>query len=201
MRNFNYVSIVVLTVLLASCSSDPYKKERNHRDQVMSHISQKPEALDGEFDAKYNIANGRDGSSLIAVGTVRSESLNADDNVLLDKAIFKAKSKLVASAPSEFKKMVQQSIGDSTDNQDTGFEQSSILVTEVRALTGFRVEDSEMECKRFSEPTAVGDYRFIKVCKAIVRVPLANLEKAYKYTLKGKYGIEEKTLADQVAGK
>ena len=201
MKLIKSLTIVPILILLASCSSSPYKAETEARNKTLAHLSMKPEALDGEFDSKYNIANGKDGSSLIAVGTVRSESLNADDNVLLDKAIFKAKSKLVASAPSEFKKMVQQSIGDSTDNQDTGFEQSSILVTEVRDLTGFRVEDSEMECKRFSEPTAVGDYRFIKVCKAIVRVPLANLEKAYKYTLKGKYGIEEKTLADQLNSK
>lgn len=187
--------IICSLALLASCSSDPYKKERNARDITMQHISQKPEALDGEFDARFK-KSGKDGTEMFAVG-VTTGSLDDDEYTLLARSEFKAKVKLTQAAPSEYKSMVQQTIGDSVGGEGR-FDKADIAVTEVRALTGFHSDESDKECKRFSEPTVSGDYRFRKECRVIVRIPLVRLEAAFKYTLNSKYGVKEVTLADKL---
>lgn len=183
-------------VVLASCSSNPYKKETSSRDQTMKHISQKPEALDGEFDARFK-KSGRDGSDLFAVG-ITSGGLDDDEYTLLARSSFKAKLKLTEAAPSEYKSIVQQSIGTSAGGGEGAFDKSDISVTEVRALTGFYSEEQDKECKRFSEPTASGDYRFRKECRVIVRIPYSKLESAFKYTLASKYNIQEKNLTQEI---
>lgn len=199
MKKAMYVLSLSILVLVVSCSSSPYKVETEARNKTLAHLSLKPEALDGEFDSKYR-TSGKEGAYLKAVGSVRG-TLEDDENYLIQKANFKAKNKLIEAAPSEFKSMIQQSVGDSVNTTDGGYERADISTAEVRALIGFESNEEDNECKRFSIPTRYGDYNYVKECRSIVKIPLVELEKAFKYTLKSKYGVQDKSLTEQLKNK
>ena len=56
-----------------------------------------------------------------------------------------------------------------------------------------KTQFSDTQCVKTATPTMDLKYSFTTECRAIVRVPLANLAKAYNFTLARKYGISEQS--------
>jgi hypothetical protein len=181
--------IILSLVTLASCSSVP-KTGHDETDAVISHMS-KPKAVIGkDFEEKFK-RDGFIGGEYIAIGSVVN-NVNYHEGNMRIMAEADATSKLLTSAPTEFKKIVQRAIS-SLDGSNGSVEQNHISVTEVRALTGLKTQFDDVQCVNTAAPNTDLKYDFLKECRVIMRVPASNLMKAYNYTLDKKYGIQEQS--------
>lgn len=193
MKTFNSL---LLALLLASCSSSPFKETTREQDMVNEHLSQGVKYLEGEFDAKYS-KSGRSGAYVTAVGS-SIHPVEVNQKMVENAAIADAKFRLTESAPSEFRKEVQQAIG--TEIGGVGeFSQIDVSVSEVKNLTGIKVRYEDIQCKTRVEPTSDGGYRTMKECRALARVKAGELRKAYDFTVAKKYGVSKRKISTSVS--
>jgi hypothetical protein len=179
------LSLVVLT-LLASCSTSPFKEATKEQEMINQHLSQGAKYLEGEFDDRFFKA-GREGAYLKAVGTA-IYPIETNEKVIQSAAISDSKFRLTSSAPSEFKREVQQAIG--TEIGGVGdYSEISISVTEVKNLKGIKSKYEDVQCRTKVSPTGNGEYKTERECRAISKVKASELRKAYDYTISSKYGV------------
>ncbi len=181
---------------LVGCSSSPFKEETAQQNKINQHLSQGVKYLEGDFEEKYN-SSGRSGMYMTAIGTA-IYPVEKSQKVVESAAVTDAKFRLTESAPSNFKREVQQAIG--TEYEGVGdYSEISVSVTEVRGLTGIKVRYSDISCKTKVSPTSKGSYKTERECRAIAKVKLSDLKKAYSYTLDEKYRGKKKQIDRRVA--
>lgn len=177
---------------LVSCSSSPFKERTKEQGMVNEHLAQGVRFLEGDFDNKYS-KTGRTGVYVIAVGSA-IHPVETNQKMVENAAIADAKFRLTESAPSEFRKEVQQVIG--TEVGGVGeFSQVDVSVSEVKNLTGVKVKYEDIQCRTRVEPTSDGGYRTMKECRALARVKVSQLKKAYDFTISNKYGVSKAQVA------
>lgn len=181
-------AMVVLALFgIVGCSNVP-KTGHLETDAVISHMS-KPKAVIGkDWEEKFK-RDGLIGGEFVAIGSAVSHVNNYEGNMRLT-AEADATSRLLTSAPTEFKKIVQRVVN-SVDGNNGTTDQVHISITEVKALTGLKTNFEDSQCVTTATPTTDLKYDFLKECRTIMRVPVSNLAKAYSYTLDKKYGIKE----------
>ncbi len=183
MRNI----ILTISILgLASCAS-PQKTGDQGTDAVIGHMSKGPIVIGKDWDEKFS-KDGIIGDELVAIGS-KKDSNNMKEETMKVFAETDATGRLLTSAPTEYKKIVQRAI--STVTGDESVDINSYSVTEVKALTGMKTQFSDTQCVKTANPNMDLKYSYVTECRVIVRVPLANLDKAFKFTLSKKYGISE----------
>ena len=185
MRN---LLMVISLIGLTACSS-VQKTGDQSTDAVISHLSKGPVVVGKDWDEKFT-KDGAIGDEYVAIGS-KKDSNGMKEETMKVFAETDGTSKLLSSAPTEFKKIVQRAI--STVTGDESVDVNSYSVTEVKALTGMKTHFSDTQCVKTATPTMDLKYSFVTECRVIVRVPLANLAKAYNFTLSHKYGISEQS--------
>lgn len=174
---------------LTACSSVP-KTGHQETDAVIAHMS-KPKAVIGkDWDEKFK-KDGFINGEFVAIGSVTSH-VNDNEGRLKLAAEADGTSRLLTSAPTEFKKIVQRAVS-TMDSSYGSADQVHISVTEVKALTGLKTGFDDTQCVTTASPNTDLKYDFLKECRTIMRVPSSNLAKAYSYTLDKKYGIKEQS--------
>ena len=190
------LSLTILALVLASCSTSPFKETTKEQDMVNKHLSQGVKYLEGDFDSKYS-KTGRVGVYVTAVGS-SIHPVETNQKMVENAAIADSKFRLTESAPSEFKKEVQQVIG--TEVGGVGeFSQVDVSVSEVKNLTGIKVRYEDIQCKTRVEPTSDGGYRTMKECRALARVKASQLKRAYDFTVAKKYGVSKSKISKSVS--
>lgn len=169
---------------LMACSSVPKSSQDNRHELLFSHLAQEKRVLGNQFDSKFEkdgILNGE----YVAIASIKAP-IAENEKQLLTMAAADAKATLLESAPQQFKRVVQSAISTTMGGNGT-VDSSSISVNEVRALTGVTVNFADTQCVKYALPNESLGYDYIKECRAIARVPAANLFRAFKYTLDKKY--------------
>jgi len=184
--------IVSLTVL-ASCASN--KTGHEPTDAVIAHMSKPKVVVGKDWEEKFT-KSGLVNGEFVAIGLI-TKNINSHENSMKVTAEADATSKLLISAPTEFKKIVQRAI-QTVNGDDGSTDQMHISVTEVKALTGLKSEFDDAQCVTTAVPNTDLKYDFVKECRVIVRVPASNLMKAYNYTLDKKYGIAQQSQIQEV---
>ncbi len=182
--------IVVFSLLgLVSCSSTD-RKNTVSTDELVAHMSQEPKVIGKDWDPKF-LKDGFINGEYVAIGSSNSSNLdyyNRPARVLAESV---AMGRLLKSAPTDFKRIVQSAIN--TANGDQGnVQESQISITEVRALTGIKSNFDDVQCVTTGEPNRNMNYNFYRECRVILRVPSEELMKAYDFTLDNKYSIKQK---------
>lgn len=191
-----YFSFLALGVLLVSCSSSPFKEATKKQEMINDHLSQGVRYLEGDFDERYS-KTGREGAYIKAVGSA-IYPIETNQKLVESAAVSDSKFRLISSAPSEFKREVQQAIG--TEIGGTGdFSEISISVTEVKNLKGIKSRFEDVECRTKVSPTSNGEYRTERECRAISRVKASELRRAYDFTVSSKYGVSKKEVNRKLA--
>ncbi|MDD3412486.1 MAG: hypothetical protein PHY47_00635 [Lachnospiraceae bacterium] len=188
-------TMMIMCFFLIGCSSSPFKEQMEKQAIIMEHMKQGKQYIGGAFDQKFN-QSGSDGTNLRAIGT-STYPVTSNENLARSAAIADAKFRLIDSAPTEFKALVQRAIGNSLGYQGE-FNQIETSVIEVKGLRGIEVNENDVACKVASEPTTEGGYNTVRECKAIARVPMHQLNKAFDFTMEHKYGIQEKSSVEKI---
>ena len=176
-------------VTLVSCSTPPSKFDIQN-DQVVEHLNKPKKVIGQDFDSRFE-TDGLVGGEFIAIASV-TDKIDKNEKQMQIMAEADARSRLLNSAPTEFKKIIQNAVSTSTgDNGNV--ENIGITITEVRALTGLTSNFKDVQCVKYATPNHNMNYDYTKECRAIVRVPASELMKAYSYTLDAKYGIKERS--------
>ena len=176
-------------VTLASCSTPPTKTDIQN-DLVVEHMSKPKKVIGQDFDSKFT-QEGLVGGEYIAIASI-TDSIDKNEKQMQIIAEADARSRLLNSAPTEFKKVVQAVV--STSMGDNGsVENIGVTVTEVMALTGLTSNMNDTQCVKFIVPNHNMGYDYSKECRVIVKVSASNLMKAYNYTLDKKYGVKEQS--------
>ncbi len=190
-----YVILVSMIFALASCSSSPFKETTEKQEMVNQHLSEGVKFLEGDFDEKYS-KSGKTGIYIVSVGSA-IHPVETNQKMVESAAIADAKFRLTESAPSEFKKVVQQAIG--TEIGGAGnFSQLDVSVSEVKNLTGIKVKYEDVQCRTRVEPKSDGGYRTMKECRAVARVKEKDLLAAYDFTASSKYGVSKKQIEENL---
>lgn len=186
--------LVLASIGISACSSVP-QTGHQETDALISHMS-KPKAVIGkDWEEKFK-SDGLVGGEFIAIGSTISHVNDHEGNMRL-MAEADATSRLLTSAPTEFKKIVQRAMS-SVDGHTGTVDQGHISITEVKALTGLKTNFNDSQCVTSATPNTELKYDFLKECRTIMRVPANNLSKAYSYTLDKKYGINELSKINEV---
>ncbi len=182
--------LIIGLVTLASCSSVPKSKTDEQNDLVVEHMNKPRKVIGNDFDSRFE-KDGLVGSDFVAIASV-TDVVDKNEKQMQTLAEADARSRLLNSAPTEFKKIIQSAISTSTgDNGNV--ENIGITVTEVKALTGLTSNFKDAQCVKYATPNHNLNYDYTKECRVIVRVPASDLMKAYKYTLDKKYGVKEQS--------
>ncbi|MCM2350176.1 MAG: hypothetical protein NDI69_09145 [Bacteriovoracaceae bacterium] len=190
--------LVVGLVGLVSCASSN-KTGDPGTDAVIAHMSQGPKVMGKDWDEKF-LKDGFINGDYIAIGSATSRDIDYFQKPLRVNAESEATARLLRSAPTDFKKIIQRSLN--TLNGDEGSTQESqIMITEVKALTGMKSNFDDVQCVTRAEPRQDLKYNYVKECRVIVRVPALNLAKAYDYTLDKKYGIKQQNQLEDILQK
>lgn len=191
-----YIFLIGLTAL-ASCSTPPTKTDLQN-DLVVEHMNKPRKVIGQDFDPRFE-KDGLIGGEYIAIASI-TDKIDKNDKVMQVLAEADARSRLLNSAPTEFKKIIQSAVSTSTgDNGNV--ENIGITVTEVKALTGLASNFNDAQCVKFATPNHNLNYDYTKECRVIVRVSASELMKAYSYTLDSKYGIKEKSAIQELLKK
>lgn len=194
MKKF-WVLFILLGVI--SCSSNqfesPFDESTKSQNDIAEHLSQGEKYVGGNFDSKFT-STGRKGTHVYASGKSFS-AIDNDQSIAEKEAIFDAKNNLVQSAPSEFKSIVQRAIGNETGGS---FSQVDTSVTEIRSLTGIEVKNEDIECKVKMSPLPNGEYKTERECRALARVSVGNLKKAYDFTIESKYKVSKEDVVNEI---
>ena len=181
--------IISCTMLvLASCASTPQGRIDDQHEKIVEHMSKPKRVIGQDFETKFE-KDGLIGGEFIAIASI-VDDINKNNKQMQTLAEADARSRLLNSAPTEFKKIIQSAISTSTgDNGNV--ENIGITITEVKALTGLSSTFNDVQCVKYAIPNSNMNYDYQKECRVIVRVPASNLSKAYNYTLDKKYSIKE----------
>ncbi len=180
----NKLLIFLISAMLASCSNSPFKENQKYQKHITDHLSQGAKYVNGNFDEKFS-KSGQNGIYLTAIGKA-VYPLSRNQGVVEEAAISAARFKIVESGPTEFKIIVQKAIGNSLGNIGE-FSKIETSITEVKSLTGIKVSYNDIQCKIKTEPTENGGYNNTRECRAIAKVKMIDLVKAYDFTLERKY--------------
>ena len=192
----NLLMYGVIFIGLVSCSSSPFKETTREQEMVNEHLSQGVKFLEGDFDSKF-AKTGRTGSYVTAVGNA-IYPVDVNQKLVESSAIANAKFRLTESAPSEFRKEVQQAVG--TELGGIGeFSQVDVSVSEVKNLTGIVVAFEDVQCRTRVEPMSDGGYRTMKECRALAKVKASELKKAYDFTIASKYNVSKKVISGRIS--
>lgn len=186
MRN---VLLLVCVFGIVSCASN--KTGDPGTDAVIAHMSQGPKVMGKDWHEKF-LKDGLVGGEYVAIGSATTQDLDHLQSPLRVNAEAQATARLLSSAPTDFKRIVQRAI-DTLSGGDGATQESQIMITEVKSLTGMKSHFDDIQCVTTAVPSQNLKYRYIKECRVIVRVPAVNLAKAYDYTLDKKYGITNKS--------
>lgn len=189
--------VLLLTVILtlASCSSTPLELQMKRQELINEHLSQGKRYIKGDFAPRFS-TSGNDGIHVRAVG-ISVYPAGANEALTKSASVSDGKFKLIESAPSEFKSMVQRAIGNSLGH--TGeYNKIETSVSEVHALEGIESGANDTQCKIVVEPTVELTYRTSKECRSIVKVSVVNLRKAYDFTIERKYGLKKRSVVQDI---
>ena len=182
-----YLLLIGLTAL-TSCSTPPTKFDMQN-ELVVEHMSKPRKVIGQDFDSRFE-KDGLIGGEYLAIASI-TDKIDKNEKQMQTLAEADARSRLLNSAPTEFKKIIQSAVSTSTgDNGNV--ENIGITVTEVRALTGLTSNFNDTQCVKYASPNHNMNYDYTKECRVIVRVSASELLKAYSYTLDAKYGIKER---------
>jgi len=134
----------------------------------------------GIFDPSYN-ESGKDGLFLRTIGMAVYPASTSEATVR-SAAVADGKQKLITSAPTEFRSMVQSAMGNAmgfTGNLNS----IETTITNVSRLEGIEVNQRDIDCRLVIEPNVQGAFRNNRECRAVVRVPVLSIRKAFEYTL------------------
>lgn len=190
-----YLISLLLLVSVIGCSTSPFEQQTRRQNMINEHLAQGVRNLDGNFDARFS-TDGNDGMYLRKVGTA-VYPIGYNENLVRSAAIADGKFKLISSAPSELKSMVQKAIGNSLGYVGE-YNQIETSVTEVYALQGIDYSERDIQCKTQVTPTVSGSYKTERICKAIVKVTLVALTKSFDFTIEKKYGIKKKSQVQKI---
>ncbi len=200
MKNLSICFMNVAALSLASCASAPEEKQvvEVQNDIILKHMAEGKKVIGKDFDKKFS-EDGLINGEFVAIGSVKA-SYNTNEKSMLALATMEAKSTLLESAPSEYKKVIQSSL--SYVNNDNGaLDSVGIYVTEAKALTGIKVQFSDTQCIVYALPKMDVSYEYVRECRAIARVPATNLATAYKYTMDRKYKMEDQLKLKEIMHK
>lgn len=184
------VSMVILA-LFASCSTSPFREATKEQEIINEHLSQGVKYLEGDFEDRFS-KNGKDGVYLSAVGTA-IYPIESNQKLVESAAISDSKFRLVSSAPSEFRREIQQAIGTELDGVGD-YSEISVSVTEVKNLKGIKNKYEDVQCRTKVSPTSTGGYKTERECRAISKVKKSELQRSYDYTIESKYGVSKKKI-------
>ncbi len=175
---------IMLLGVLAGCSTSPFKESTEYQEKVSEHLASGIQYPEGDFEEKYTKSSS---SAMWLTSIGRSIYPLGSSQVLVESAASSAaKMVLIQSAPSEFKSIVQKAI--SNELGFTGsYSKVDTIVTEVKNLTGVMVRPEDISCKIRVEPMEDGSFRNSRECRALARVKVSELKKAYRYTIEKKY--------------
>ena len=189
------IGLIAMSLIMFGCSSSPFKESTKRSDMIADHMAKGKRYVGGDFDSRFN-SSGSDGFTVKSIGK-SLYPVNQNEELAKAAAIADAKFKLIQSAPSEFKTVVQKAVGNSLGF--TGeFNQIDMSLTEVHGLKGVIVKEEDVECKVVTSPNIQGDYDHLRECRAISQVPLSELNKAYDFTLEKKYGSIGKSSVEKI---
>lgn len=195
MQKFILLTMTFVAFFLVGCSSTPYQQLKERQELINAHLEQGKKYIGGEFDPRFT-AGGDDGINIRKVG-VAIYPAGSNESLAISAAVDDGKFKVIESAPSEFKSMVQRAIGNSLGF--TGeYNKIETSVTEVQRLSGIKTSRRDIQCKKVMEPTADLGYRRTLECRAIVSVEKRELQKAFDFTLESKYGIKKKSFVQKI---
>lgn len=190
MKTFSFVLMNITALSLVGCSSvqAPKNSVDIQNDIIMNHMAQGKKIIGKGFDSKFS-QDGLINGEYVAIGSVKA-TYTTSEKSMISMASMDAKATLLESAPSDYKKVIQNAL--SYVNNDNGTKDSvGIYITEAKALTGIKVNFSDTQCVVYAEPKADVSWEYLRECRAIARVPATNLSIAYKYTMDRKYKIED----------
>ena len=182
------VSLIALLIFLVSCASTN-KTGDAQTDALIAHMSQPERVIGKDWEEKFT-KDGFIGGDYVAIGSSTSRDIDYYQKPLRVNAESDATARLLRSAPSDFKKIVQKVIN-TLDGDEGSTQESQIMITEVKSLTGMKSNFDDIQCVTTAKPNQNMKYTFTKECRVIVRVPVSNLMKAYDYTLERKYSIKK----------
>jgi hypothetical protein len=185
---------ILFSTVLVSCASAP----KSHHEKILDHISQGKKYQDGEFNIKFKVS-GNDGMNVRSVG-ISVVPYEYNEMTAKAQAVSDAKFKLVISAPTEFKAIVQRAIGTSLGYQGE-YNQIETSISKVHNLQGIEVNESDVTCKVLSSPTRDGGYKYQRECRAIAKVSVLKLNEAYNFTTEQVYGVSKKNKVQKLLQK
>ncbi len=184
--------IILVLIGLSACSS-VNKTGDEKTDAAIEHLSQSKKPVGDDFKEKFKVDGFIDGN-YVAISSLE-DSQYANETNLRGMGEADAMARLLQSAPTDYKKIVQRAI--SSVNGDNGsFSSSFVAITEAKALIGLKSNFDDFQCVVYAVSTSDLGYKFIKECRTIMRVPVSNLMKSYSITLDKKYGIKEDDLQE-----
>ena len=185
-----WILISLITASIVSCSTGNKPLNNEAQQAILIHMSEPTRVIGKDFEERFK-KDGLINGEFVAIGSMTNQS-DSHEESMRGYAEAKARSQLLISAPTEFKRIIQSAISTAT-NSHGNVEDISISVTEVKALTGMVSRFSDMQCVTYATPNMGLTYDFKKECRVIVKVPAENLQKAYRYTLDKKYSIQEQS--------
>lgn len=188
--------VMVLCLIGVSACSTVNKTGHKVTDDVIAHMSQEPRIMGKGWEEKF-LKDGLVNGEYIAIGSATTQDLDHLQKPLKVNAESEATARLLRSAPSDFKKIIQRALN-TLDGDEGSTQESQIMITEVKALTGMKSNFDDIACVTSAIPKQDLTYKYVKECRVIVRVPAINLTKAYDYTLEKKYGIHKKNQIDEI---
>lgn len=189
---------IFLLIGFVSCSSVPKTGDQS-TDKVIAHIAEGPKVIGKDFDEKFT-KDGFVNGEYIAIGTATATSVNYNTKSLRLSAETDAMTRLLRSAPTDFKRIVQKVLN-SVANNDGASSETAVSITEVRALTGLRSNYDDIQCVQTAIPLENGRWGFEKECRMILRIDAVKLNEAYDYTLSSKYSIKRKNEIEDMVNK
>jgi hypothetical protein len=195
-------AIMILMLLgVIGCSSTP-KTGDAETDKVLAHMRKGDFVVGKDWEQKF-LQDGLIGSEVVAIGSSARSVLGANKISVANLRLMAetdARERMLLSAPSEFKRLIQKAI-QSVDNDEGTVDASSVSISEVKALTGIRNNFNDFQCVKTAHPTEDLKYSYSTECRLILRVSSSELQKSYSYTLSSKYGIKEQSTISEILKK
>ena len=189
------IFIIVCLLWFVSCSSIP-KTGIKKEDALVEHMFQEPRLMGQDWDEKFT-KDGLINGEYVSIGSAIGRHLNYNNKPVRLSAETDAMTRLLRSAPTDFKRIVQKAVDSVSDNDGSSTE-TMVSVSEVKALTGMTSNFDDIQCVNHAYPLDNGKWDFRKECRLILRIDAMKLKEAYDYTLSQKYSIEQKKKIDEI---
>lgn len=184
-------SLFILFLLLGVVSCSSTKTGDSASDALIAHMEKGSRVVGKDWDVKF-LKDGLVNGEYVAIGNSTNRDIDSLHQPLRVNAEAQATARLLKSAPTDFKKIVQRVIN-SVDGDEGATTESQISITQVKALTGMKSNFDDHQCVTSAHPTSSLGWTFIKECRVIVRIQASELMKAYDFTLQSKYGMKKKS--------